>query len=821
MRLESVRIRGLGPFRDEVKLDMADLGDALLVAVCGDNGEGKSTLLELALPGAFYRRTPTQGSLRDRATARDSLLEVVVTGAERYTIRHMIDGVSGKGESVVLGSDGRPVSGSNKVSDFDAWALRTLPPEDVLLSSTFGAQQDRGFLGATPSDRKGILLRALGIARYEAWATGASERARTSKQALEVTRARLDEARRSGGDPVALAAGLASAEMAARRLDVDLAAAKAALGALEDEAREAAATVAAHAAHATGQATLRERIRLLEGKRADLDSRIAACNRTLAQGPAIRQAAKQLEVVRAEAAEVAQKRASVTSRAESARDRRRAAQGQADEARRHQARVAARVSELKAVVSRGAEFAQAEADLRQVEAGLFLAREQAKAAQATLDDMTSAAVTNAEQRVGTLRDGLESVGEARKLDEARRIAAGSLVRDDAAVQQAAERPAKLEAARASVARCRGQLSAAEAEQRALSALARRAGEVTAARDQIGSLEAELAQHAETSRTQDAQAEAASAQARAAADDLILLETREALLAEQTDRFRVLAEQLPHIALAASKLEERTTQRAEVVGELEAATWALEELGPPPVPLAVANLGPPREKVEALERAARATHQSVAVGASKLETARAVEQQIGVLVERQRSEEAELADWSRLAQDLGRQGLQAAEIDGCGPELTTLVNDLLHGAHGPRFTVRIDTQTLSADGKKTLEGCRVTVIDTAEGREDEGSKFSGGERVIIGEALALGLSMLACQRSGLRGVTLVRDETGAALDPGNAEVYVKMLRRAAVQIGADRVLFVCHNPEVSELADARITVRDGRLIVDAQATRAVA
>jgi ABC-type lipoprotein export system ATPase subunit len=82
-------------------------------------------------------------------------------------------------------------------------------------------------------------------------------------------------------------------------------------------------------------------------------------------------------------------------------------------------------------------------------------------------------------------------------------------------------------------------------------------------------------------------------------------------------------------------------------------------------------------------------------------------------------------------------------------------------------------------------------------------------------------MLACQRSGLRGVTLVRDETGAALSPCNAEVYLRMLRRAAKQIGADRVLFVCHNPEIAELADARITVEGGKLTVDAQAGQVAA
>ena len=55
---------------------------------------------------------------------------------------------------------------------------------------------------------------------------------------------------------------------------------------------------------------------------------------------------------------------------------------------------------------------------------------------------------------------------------------------------------------------------------------------------------------------------------------------------------------------------------------------------------------------------------------------------------------------------------------------------------------------------------------------------------------------------------MRDETGAALDPINARAYVAMLRRAAEIVGASHVLFVSHNPDVQELADARIVVADG-------------
>jgi ABC-type lipoprotein export system ATPase subunit len=73
-------------------------------------------------------------------------------------------------------------------------------------------------------------------------------------------------------------------------------------------------------------------------------------------------------------------------------------------------------------------------------------------------------------------------------------------------------------------------------------------------------------------------------------------------------------------------------------------------------------------------------------------------------------------------------------------------------------------------------------------------------------------MLACRRAGVKGPTLIRDESGAALDPQNARNYVAMLRRAAELVGASHVLFVSHSPEVQELADARIVVQDGEVTV---------
>jgi exonuclease SbcC len=176
-------------------------------------------------------------------------------------------------------------------------------------------------------------------------------------------------------------------------------------------------------------------------------------------------------------------------------------------------------------------------------------------------------------------------------------------------------------------------------------------------------------------------------------------------------------------------------------------------------------------------------------------------------------ENDLSDWTRLAHDLGRDGLQAVEIDAAGPVITELSNDLLHQAFGNRFTISFETTRPSSDGKREIEDFRISVLDTLNGREADAKTFSGGEKVILSEAIALALTMLACQRSGIERPTIIRDESGAALDGENGQRYVAMLRRAAKIVGADKVLFISHDPATWDLADARIVVADGRISVD--------
>jgi exonuclease SbcC len=174
-------------------------------------------------------------------------------------------------------------------------------------------------------------------------------------------------------------------------------------------------------------------------------------------------------------------------------------------------------------------------------------------------------------------------------------------------------------------------------------------------------------------------------------------------------------------------------------------------------------------------------------------------------------ERELGDWRILEQALGKDGIQALEIDAAGPEVAALTNDLLEACYGPRFSIAFETlrEKRSARGEFS-EVFDVKVFDS--GRERPVEALSGGEKVVVGEALGLAFSIFNARRSGIRWETLFRDETAGALDPQNAQAYVDMLRRALALGGFQQVLFVSHSPEVWERADARVRVHDGQVSI---------
>lgn len=308
---------------------------------------------------------------------------------------------------------------------------------------------------------------------------------------------------------------------------------------------------------------------------------------------------------------------------------------------------------------------------------------------------------------------------------------------------------------------------------------------------------------------------------------------------KADALRALAAKLPVARAAESRIVELERELAEgqslirtrgrdLDGEEREAKMRAAQLGeklkdkPAGAEEIRAKLSEVQAEGEAIKRDLAAAEEALRgceAEATRAEVAEQRRAELGVSLETARGMEAEFVrnagEWAVLERALGRDGIQALEIDAAGPELSSLTNELLTSCFGERFEVRFVTQIPKADGKGAKEVFDVAVIDHDRGREGSVDSLSGGEKTVVSEAISLALAIYVGKHSGRQFQTLFRDETAGQLDPDNAARYVAMLRRARVMAGAHQVFFIAQQPEVWGAADAvlwceggKVEVRDG-------------
>ena len=187
MRLHQLKLRGVSTaFRHStVTLDFDAMPEGL-VALVGDNGAGKTTVLEASGPLVLYRGSPSYGEtfaerivpgVRDAIVALDFSL-----GSDRYRAIVRADPMAagGRGKTeATLSIEGQICAGP-LVREYDAAIATILPPEDVFLASAFAAQGGRGsFFTMKPAERREVLAVLLGLGRLQRCAEAADERRST------------------------------------------------------------------------------------------------------------------------------------------------------------------------------------------------------------------------------------------------------------------------------------------------------------------------------------------------------------------------------------------------------------------------------------------------------------------------------------------------------------------------------------------------------------------------------------------------------------------------------------------------------------------
>ena len=169
------------------------------------------------------------------------------------------------------------------------------------------------------------------------------------------------------------------------------------------------------------------------------------------------------------------------------------------------------------------------------------------------------------------------------------------------------------------------------------------------------------------------------------------------------------------------------------------------------------------------------------------------------------------DFDYLARAFGPDEIQLCEIQSAGPGVSEIVNDLLEGCFDNKFEVRFRTQRPKADGRGFVDDFDIEVRNKTLDRTCLVDELSGGQFVLVNEAVNLGIAIYNMRRGeGVHDETLFRDETVGALDAKNAKEYVRMLRHAMEIAAFHQVIFICHQPRVWELADRILEVRDGQV-----------
>jgi DNA repair protein SbcC/Rad50 len=759
-------------FPGTVDLALSELPPGL-IAITGPNGAGKTTLLEFLGPAGTYRALLSYDDADpvSVATGRDSYIVLdfsLEDGA--YRARLHCDGPKKQTDAVLERRlpDGRwrPLN-DGKRSTFDA-AIRTiLPPLEHFRHSVFIAQgHGDALLRHTPGERTGFFLRLLGLQHYTDMAQTAASAATLAaavKQRLEGDAAQLmrETAPTILADIDRLANALQAAggeaEVRRRELQVELHALDARLAAVSE-------AVATSTAATRELQTLEMAIATRRRERTTVETHQAAASAVLAHDETRIRAKRDADVAAAErtiannqqilaqAPAIRAAVAALTAARQALADARTAL-----EARRVAA--AATTTALQAVERTLAALVPVEQQLVRAttDAGLLTTVPcHGDGAYAGCQFLTNA--TDAQARIGELDLQLGAKGPLADRIAALRREADAHTTALAALQARVQAEEQQQAEHAPLAAYDQPLAAAEARIAELTA-----GQRRAVRDAETLL-------AEARHRHDVRIGELAAQATTLDQTITRLEADR--MAARTTRDQTASAQ----AEAAAVQAELTAARAE---------W---------------------DTVTAALASATTSRQDLARRRQDLDAKRA---RLADVRARLTTVDDEWLEWRDLAKGLGRGGLPDLELDAAGPWISSTTNTLLHTCAGPRFSIELVTQVAKADGTGMKDECAVRVIDNAAGTDwRDISRFSGGQKTLLQEALTCAIALYVNERSPRPMRTLWRDETGSALDPAHALEYVAMLRKVREIGGFDKIFYITHNAEAAALADAQIRVADG-------------
>jgi exonuclease SbcC len=160
-------------------------------------------------------------------------------------------------------------------------------------------------------------------------------------------------------------------------------------------------------------------------------------------------------------------------------------------------------------------------------------------------------------------------------------------------------------------------------------------------------------------------------------------------------------------------------------------------------------------------------------------------------------------YQELRTAFGKQGIQAMIIESAIPEIEDEANALLARMTDGRMHVRFDTQReKKSERGEFIETLDISISDEVGTRNY--SMYSGGEAFRINFAIRIALSKLLARRAGARLQTLVIDEGFGTQDAEGRARLVEAI--SAIKDDFARVLVITHIEELKDAFPVRIDVQ---------------
>lgn len=721
MRLKSLKLSDLTRFHNQtVEVPFDDMPDGL-IAICGANGEGKTTILEASCPGVIYRTMPSRSpkSLAHCARSREAGIELEFAhGVHDYRAKLLVDNVSGKQEAHIW-RDGEPLV-DGKVRDYDTAVQGILGTEEEVLASVFAVQGGEGsFVNLSASERRKLFRKLLGIERMDVLAKDANDQAKRYAQEYELALANIR--------------GRSDIEEDLNRLSKTV----------EDHENRRYELVTRQREEEKQYREAQDKYRAFEVELRESHSA------AMAQHEILKAAKEKIDLIHAR-----------------------------------------RTSLTKAVDREMVTKAHIERSLESVGSRL------SQQIEGYPDNVKSLNRAAAEKSVIELAEQLV-VARTSRSSEHKRDKLGALA-EELELQCGAETPCEKEMKEGCPLAIHANEAAAKLE-RVQAELGGFDDTVCATDEDILALEEKLAVLRDDLRDNASYLKRLSSADERKGKDLIERKRLSSQLVEIDVTLAGLREELRGVGDAVSVDEENARYKA-VKSRYE---LVLEQRN-----LVVKEGEGHASKVQATTATLKGCEKELIAANQELAAFMKEEELLNAAEERGKIAQMEAAAWKAVAVGLGSHGVQALEIDAAGPRVSTLANALLEASHGERFQVHVVTSRAKASGKGFTESFSVEVVDNLRGNSSDVANLSGGEKVVVDEAIRLAISLFRNEELAQPWKTLWRDETTGALDADNAAKYIAMLRKAQELGGFEQVVFIAHQQDVIAAADARVELRGG-------------